>query len=496
MSNNKFSYLLNLLKISPSQMAEYLNVDRTLVSKWKNGTRVISINSDYFDKALEFLILKNEELNANSLENLFLSIYPDLDNEANHKYYLMKSLRKYILNDTNDHSASKSNENIAPNSIYTASVPIYNNEEKMLLAILNMFDLVIKEGKPKKLIFIFNDILDLLMYYDNFRNKWLEKVLILLDMGCKLKLAYTIGNSSKLFMYLSSLIFHKNCSILSYIDSFSCDSKNFSFHIIEDKMLFMSIYHSSERNLYTYGSIFFDPVSINFYSKTAESIISKANPTLSKLNTDILYDKFINKINIPNSKIFTTRNTFYYYNTIPSFYPIMSDELFYEILCNSIESKEIIKKEFDLFKNFKYNFKESYGLNETKHFYLIDPLLEMADKETIVYRKAFQDFPKLVVSNDQFKRHMKELADYLLLNENFNICLCKEPITPYSPSVHCWCKKNEYLVIFDNNYIPESKLCSDTSFINSVCNLLEGQFLYSPEHLKSKKFVSDFLRNL
>ena len=33
MSNNKFSYLLNLLKISPSQMAEYLNVDRTLVSK-------------------------------------------------------------------------------------------------------------------------------------------------------------------------------------------------------------------------------------------------------------------------------------------------------------------------------------------------------------------------------------------------------------------------------------------------------------------------------
>ena len=97
MSNNKFSYLLNLLKISPSQMAEYLNVDRTLVSKWKNGTRTISINSDYFDKALEFLILKNETLNAKLLENLLSSIYPDLNNEVNHNIYLMNHLKNYIL---------------------------------------------------------------------------------------------------------------------------------------------------------------------------------------------------------------------------------------------------------------------------------------------------------------------------------------------------------------------------------------------------------------
>ena len=168
MSNNKFSYLLNLLKISPSQMAEYLNVDRTLVSKWKNGTRTISINSDYFDKALEFLILKNETLNAKLLENLLSSIYPDLNNEVNHNLYLMNHLKNYILNDNNDNKISKTNETIAPNSIYSASVPIYSSEENMLLGILNMLDSVINDGIPQKLIFIFNDTLDLLMDYDNF----------------------------------------------------------------------------------------------------------------------------------------------------------------------------------------------------------------------------------------------------------------------------------------------------------------------------------------
>ena len=159
MNNNKFSYLLNLLQISPSQMAEYLNVDRTLVSKWKNGTRSISVNSDYFNKALEFLVLRNKALNANLLENLFSSIYPELDTEVNHNSYLIKSLRNYILNDNTEHKTSQQQDNIAPNSVYNASVPIYNNEEKMLLGILNMLDSVIKSGKSETLIFIFNNTL-------------------------------------------------------------------------------------------------------------------------------------------------------------------------------------------------------------------------------------------------------------------------------------------------------------------------------------------------
>lgn len=39
MYSNGFSYLLKSLKISPSKMAQALNVDRSLVSKWKNGSR-------------------------------------------------------------------------------------------------------------------------------------------------------------------------------------------------------------------------------------------------------------------------------------------------------------------------------------------------------------------------------------------------------------------------------------------------------------------------
>ena len=496
MSNNKFSYLLNLLKISPSQMAEYLNVDRTLVSKWKNGTRTISINSDYFDKALEFLILKNETLNAKLLENLLSSIYPDLNNEVNHNLYLMNHLKNYILNDNNDNKISKTNETIAPNSIYSASVPIYSSEENMLLGILNMLDSVINDGIPQKLIFIFNDTLDLLMDYDNFRNKWLEKVLTLLNMGCKLRLAYTIGNSSKLFIYLSSLIFHKNCSILSYMNSSNYDSKKTSFHIIEDRKIFLSIYHCEERNLYSYGAIFFDPVSIDFYTKIAEDIISKAKPTLYKLNAYTLYDTLFRQINIQANEIFANHHTIYYYDKIPTIYPTISEDLFYEILCNSIQSKDTIKKEFDLFKKINQYIKDHYYKNERKHFYPIDSLIKMADMDTIVYREALNQFPKLVVSNSQFKRHMKELADYLLSNEKFNICLCPTTLIPSAPSVHCWCKKNERLIIFDDNYISQVKMCSDASFTNSVCNLLEHQFLCAPENLKSKTIVADFLRSL
>ena len=137
MPKDKFSYILKLLDISPSQMAKYLNVDRTLVSKWKNASRSISIKSVYFDKALEFLISKNNRLKINLLKNLFSSVYPEFDNSINDDNYLTNYLKRYLF----DSSINTFNIEITQsNSIYTAPVKIYNEEKVELSEIISMLD--------------------------------------------------------------------------------------------------------------------------------------------------------------------------------------------------------------------------------------------------------------------------------------------------------------------------------------------------------------------
>ena len=118
MNNLGFSYLLKSLHISPSEMAKELNVDRTLVSKWKNGSRKIDLNALYFDNAISFLINKNIEQKNNFLENLFSSIYNESINNSNYENHLRELLKRFIIDNSDKKTVSNINKT-SNNSLYT-----------------------------------------------------------------------------------------------------------------------------------------------------------------------------------------------------------------------------------------------------------------------------------------------------------------------------------------------------------------------------------------
>ena len=217
MYSNGFSYLLKSLKISPSKMAQALNVDRSLVSKWKNGSRKIDTNAAYFDNAIDFLIERNKELEIEFLEKLFSSIYHIPNNSLGNTSSLITSIKKFIFDDINNYQQIIDNF-INNGSIYSANISIYDDEKNALLGILNFLNSAISYGKPQNLLFVFCKSLDLMMDNKDFRNEWINKTLMLLDMGCNLNFVYSNSNSLKLGLYLSPLINHKNCNFLYFID--------------------------------------------------------------------------------------------------------------------------------------------------------------------------------------------------------------------------------------------------------------------------------------
>ncbi|VYU44272.1 hypothetical protein [Clostridium tertium] len=492
MNNLGFSYLLKSLNISPSEMAKELNVDRTLVSKWKNGSRKIDLNALYFDNAISFIINKNMELKNNFLENLFLSIYNESINHSNYENHLRELLKRFIIDNSDKKNVSNINKT-SNNSLYTTNISIYNNQHESFLGILHILDSAINYGEPQKLYFVFNKSFDSFSDNKEIRNDWLDKVIKLLDMGCDLDLIYSFSKSSKLLLYLTPILLHKNCKSSYFIDSFD-DTQNYSLHIIENKGVFYSSSQRVDYETFNYGALFTDPFTTNFYIALTKNILSKSfNTFFASTLYNVLGSYELNNNNRLNNEL-TKYNTTYYCNTFP-IHTVMNDELFYEVLCNSVSNKEDIDKYFELFKIAKKDMYESSTLS-TIDFYSIDSLINFSTSENIVYESESDISPKLILTNQQFKEHLNDLANYLLSTENYNICLIPETTITNNELFYCWCKKNEFLVTFTNRNLSDIKLCTETSYINSVSNIFERYFLLASENYKNKDIVANFLRSL
>lgn len=486
-----FSYILNSLNISPSKMGKELNIDRTLVSKWKNGSRKIDFNAIYFDKALSFLIKRNLELGNNFLENLFSSIYNESINNSNYEEHLRELLKKFIVEDTKESNLSPKNK-AKNNFLYTSTVSIYNTDYTSCLGILDMLDSAIDYGKPQKLYCLFNKSFDSFIDNIEFRVNWLEKMKKLLDIGCNLDFLYSSSKSSKLLSYITPLLFHKNCKASYFIDSFD-DTYNYSLHIIENNSVFISSCEILNNRNYYYGALFTDPVSINFYIAFTKNTLSKSiNMFFPATISEVITTFELNRPKL--NKELIKYNTSYYYNSFP-IHTVISDELYYDILCNSVNDKDDRNKFFENFKLSKKNMYEKSSF-PCIHFYSIEQLLKLSNSEIIIYGSDSDCSPKLFLTKEQFKMHLDYLANYLLSVDNYNICLISDSSIVDTELFHCWCKKNEFLLIFDSDNLLDVRLCTDNSYVNSVAYMFEQYLTLAKENLKDKNIVANFLRSL
>ncbi|WP_455717116.1 hypothetical protein, partial [Anaerosporobacter sp.] len=144
-----FGFLIDCLQIRAQELANYINVDKSLISKWKCGVRKIDTNSNYFNKIIDYLIIKNSESATKVLENLF-----DFDEDVSNDI-LQERLKRFIVN---NESPNNYNNYIDHSHSYIASVPIYNGSKAKRIAILKMLDLALMEPAGR-LIFVYDGVL-------------------------------------------------------------------------------------------------------------------------------------------------------------------------------------------------------------------------------------------------------------------------------------------------------------------------------------------------
>lgn len=484
------SYILNLLNISPSKMSQALNIDRTLVSKWKNAKRNVDTNNEYFDNLIDYLLLVNRNLGINSLELFFRDYYnlnTSLDADLTKKYLITFIINPYQIT---------LNKQLSTTGITAIPVTIYNGLENARKGILDLLDMVYTNGIPSKITFIYCNVLLIYMEDQNFRLLWYEKLLKLLDREFELDLIISSYKSTIEILKFTSLLLHDRFNLF-YSSMMNKNSFNFSIHHFNSSFVLFSVFNNSEENYCNYSALYQDSLSISAYTNIVYSIKSCSKPLFkSFFHNDLL--KNFNKFDVYSKQhtYFSAINNAFYYNSIPT-YLVMEEDLFYEVLTQSIDNKSLITSELQRYKQKKANFLSSLSQNKTVHFYPINNLHKLAQSEKITYSKDnLISTPPLKLTNTQYKNHLQNLVEFLHTHNNFHICLTVNESNHNQNNFHIWCRKNEILCIFDNQKPEQILISEDMSFVNSIADVLDRFYQESQQELKSKTSVSTILSNL
>ena len=482
------NYLIDTLNISALDLSKHINVHRTLISKWKNGTRKIDVNSQYFEKLIEYIVNINEQQNLKILESLYSSIYKKEYNEKLSKKELADLVKDIILYDKLSKKVLRELKK-DEECLYVTEISVYSGKESKTKAIINLLDKAENYTPNKNLIFL-NDVLcDL-----ETRQIFIEKILSLLKKGFKLELILlSMTDNSSLVFYLYPIIFNKNCKVYTYPTYLQGIYKS-CIYILDKSMLVLDI-TGEEKNKYNYlTSVYADPATIEFYTNIAENLKEKStlllNPT--GLNQILKHKKKF----IHNQHNNSVNSCAFLYHLTPT-YLCMDDSLFEEILTQSLATAEEVQIELELHKSRKQSFLKMLEVCDVVNFISFYNLLKYASMDKIIYPfPILTNIKNLVLSNSQFKLHIRNLIDLLKTNSNYKICLNTTNIFPDLDSFFLLCQKNQYLFMSDGKKNSTCLYTDDVSFVNSISNILEQKFFYTHSNYKEKDKVLEFLNSL
>lgn len=135
---SQLGYIMDLLELTGTDLAKSTDLDRTLISKWKNNARQLKTDSSHFPLIITHLILHNTNRHDNVLERFFREIYPTVD--RNEPDYLQGCLTTWLTGDDLGYFHSFNDWRRSESSLYTANIEIFKGDEGKMNALIEFFE--------------------------------------------------------------------------------------------------------------------------------------------------------------------------------------------------------------------------------------------------------------------------------------------------------------------------------------------------------------------
>ena len=255
---------------------------------------------------------------------------------------------------------------------------------------------------------------------------------------------------------------------------------------------------ANDKNDYdTLSTIFSDPLSISTYTDIVDSIKVNLSPLFFTAD-----DKYVATMEERyNIKYLYDHSNFLYhsivfYNSYPS--PLlMSENLFLEILHESMNNKKEIAKIYNIFLKRKKIFLSELDKFDKYHFYSLQELRKFSSQDYVEldYKNLLLS-TKLKLTKSQFKLFLKDIAELLETKPKFHICLNDNSILRPISSLYYIYVSTDFFLACDLSSLNNFKLSTNGPFVNSIKTIFEQLYIYSPNIMTDNKIVAELLRNI
>lgn len=476
----------SLLQVSPAELAEYLHIDKTTVSKWRTGARVMKKNSVYLEELAEYLIYTDKQLLSKPLYHFLSDKFPSED--LNHKDSLMNCLKQFLISDTQP--ALHNITDVTHTSQHRLLLGAEGKKEalSMLLDIAEQSSSTcnIKILEPEQINWVYHDV--------PFLRMAMQRLERLINQGHHLDVAYYSGNDTpefRIFIRLfENISFAKNLKVHTIYDDKHTGILP-SIYGIENHVVAVGLFEpSTPANLVT--NLFFDPFNNEKYLTLFNTVTDKlCNPILL---TDIsnIKEQIIKKIEFTVER----EEPLYSFSEHLSI-TTMSESLLKEILEQNNCDKEEQRQCLLYYKTLR---NAAIGKSIASYYYISMNILERALSYEFLIESELTALLKRQITKtaSQYRRHLNETVSFITSYNHVKIYL----VPGYQQKMlhaNTWIKKNLWCLSFNSLCVPyeyQMLYYDDLSLVKMAADMCEQTTKDIPGDFTNKEHVLTVLSKL
>ncbi|MGI6578951.1 MAG: hypothetical protein ACOX3H_01690 [Saccharofermentanales bacterium] len=442
----KLDFFMQTFSVSNARLANALNLDNSLISRWRSGARLLKKDHpaleaiiDYFTNIIEkkqnteltmpqqhFMAFIEKGPGFNLAENLsawFLS--------AQNESMIVQQNVKKILDKINDWHGNKI-ELIQPDSIYFQTLGAVKKQETyrglagLREAVIRFFTDIIFSEQKRKLQLFSNQEMDWLGADKKFLQAWLICMDTIVKQGHEIEIIHNLGRSmEEITMGIEKwLPLHMNVNVTPY----TCDSLNLSGNknpLV--KTMFIDVGNAAINAEMVRGSedqtdyhYFTSSSKVKDLSDQFEHLLRISEPIMHFYKPDAIFsDEIFNvwqKENVSQATDDVTNQVTLLYPTIPlSFFP---DILIGDMLSATNLGEETVRLIMTENKRLRLMFEKF--MNRGKLF-LVGPFDRQIKSDPVILLPHTNDVKTLKLTQDQYMLGLDSLRKYQKKYPNFRI---------------------------------------------------------------------------
>ncbi|MDD4343400.1 MAG: hypothetical protein PHH19_03420 [Eubacteriales bacterium] len=415
--SSNLGYLMNVFNISGKQISQYLNIDNSLVSKWKNGQRPLTINTAHLHNLVNFFLEYKNGILLKKVQELLSDLYPN--ENFNSVPVLTNYLTDFLISPFTPKTYNNKNDYIEYKENNYTYFNFQGNEGRRE-SVLFFLDQILNEKEPQEILLISQEDMSWLTEDPEFLKIWKNKLQKILWSSHKINIIHWVDRSTQNLgtIVLQWLPLYLSGNITSYyFPKYSDLNYNSTIFIIKNKLVLMGMEGATQKD--RYSSLFFDYPTLNHSTWIFNNLLEKCKPLVkifnSKNKTD--FKKMTSEIKEPPGE------TLYLAN-FPGFYT-MPLPLFIEILEANNLDKETYEKCLILYKKMQV----FISTKKRKEIFSKDSVKKIFSSDSYIYKDISMlcDSP-IKATKDQVFAHFDFLLNKVLENENYQIALLDEKI--------------------------------------------------------------------